>query len=143
MTTSSVHEYQLTIIEVHLDTFGHINNATYLQLFEEARWALITERGCGLEHIRNGRLGPVILEANVKFRREVHNREQVVIRTDLVDYDGKIGHLRQRLYRRGEPEELACEALFTIAVWDIDARKIVAPDARWSYAFRITDTPPS
>lgn len=142
MTTNLVHEYSLLIVEAHLDTFGHVNNATYLQLFEQARWDLITARGCGIDEIRSGRLGPVILEANVKFRREVHNRQQVVIRSEMIDYRGKIGRLRQRLYKRGEPEELACEAVFTIAVWDIDARKIVAPNRQWAYAYLLSDEPP-
>src|SRR5690606_13293796 len=61
-----MHEYPLLIVESHLDTFGHINHATYLQIFEEARWDLITARGYGLEKIRESRLGPVILEANVR-----------------------------------------------------------------------------
>ena len=40
--------YYLIIRESHLDTFGHLNNATYLQLFEEARWDYITNRGFGV-----------------------------------------------------------------------------------------------
>ena len=33
-----VFTYPLLIKETYLDTFGHVNNATYLTLFEEARW---------------------------------------------------------------------------------------------------------
>lgn len=137
-----MHEYPLLIVESHLDTFGHINNATYLQIFEEARWDLITARGYGLEKIRESRLGPVILEANVRFRREVHNRQEVVIRTELIEYAKKIGTLRQGLYKVGDDEEPACEAHFKIALWDIDARKIVPPTPEWAYAVLQTNTPP-
>ncbi len=45
------HEYQLLIHEGHLDSFGHVNNATYLNLFEEARWDWITARGYGLKEM--------------------------------------------------------------------------------------------
>ena len=31
--------YKVKIRESHLDTLGHVNNAVYLVLFEEARWA--------------------------------------------------------------------------------------------------------
>lgn len=128
------HEYELFIQESHLDTFGHVNNATYLQIFEEARWDLIDGRGYGIEKIRQTRLGPVILEAHVKFRREIQNRTRVVVRSELVSYTGKIGKLRQRVYKRGDKEEMACDAVFTIALWDIDARKLVAPTPEWAHA---------
>jgi len=36
MLSSTVHEYEILIKEHHLDSFGHVNNAVYLELFEEA-----------------------------------------------------------------------------------------------------------
>jgi thioesterase-3 len=139
---SRVHEHRLLIIESHLDTFGHVNNATYLTIFEEARWDLITGRGYGIDKIKSSRLGPVILDATVKFRREVTCRQEVVVRSEMVEYGSKIGKIRQRLYKCGQPEELACEAVFTLALWDIDARKIVSPTPEWSYAVMLTDDLP-
>ena len=47
----NVFTYPVTIKEVYLDTFGHMNNAMYLTLFEEARWEFITQRGFGLKTI--------------------------------------------------------------------------------------------
>lgn len=126
------HEYRVLIVESHLDTFGHVNNATYLQLFEEARWDLITARGYGLDTIQSTRLGPVILEAHVKFRREVKNRETITIVTQLESYQGKIGTLRQRVKK--EDGTLACDAVFTCALWDIDARKMVDATPAWAHA---------
>ena len=34
---NTIYEYDKTILEQHLDTFGHVNNAVYLSLYEEAR----------------------------------------------------------------------------------------------------------
>src|SRR6476620_10426697 len=90
-SAAPVHEYRVFIVESHLDTFGHVNNATYLQLFEEARWDLITSRNFGLEKVRETQTGPVILEAHVKFQRELHNRATVTIVSELLSYKGKIG----------------------------------------------------
>ena len=36
--------HQVKIKEAHLDTLGHVNNAVYLVLFEEARWAYLEEK---------------------------------------------------------------------------------------------------
>ena len=58
----AIHLYDLVIHERHLDTFGHVNNATYLDLLEEARWDLITRNGFGLDEIKRLQLGPTILE---------------------------------------------------------------------------------
>lgn len=132
------HEYELLIQESHLDTFGHVNNAKYLQIFEEARWDLITGRGYGIERIHASRLGPVILEAHVKFRRELTNRTPVVVRSELESYEGLIGHLRQRVFKRGETEQMACDAVFRIALWDIDARKLVQPTPEWAHAVMLS-----
>ena len=60
-------KYEITIKEHHLDFYGHVNNATYLQLYEEARWQFITDNGYGFEKIKSSGLGPVILEIKIRF----------------------------------------------------------------------------
>ena len=52
-----IFRYPLTILEKHLDSFGHVNNATYLHLYEEARWDFITKRGFGLARVLAGLVG--------------------------------------------------------------------------------------
>jgi Acyl-ACP thioesterase len=47
----TVHEYDLLIRGHHLDTFGHVNNAKYLQILEEARWDVITRNGYSLDEV--------------------------------------------------------------------------------------------
>ena len=49
---NKIFEYPLTIKEFHLDTFGHVNNATYLQIYEEARWEFINQNGYATELAR-------------------------------------------------------------------------------------------
>ena len=78
---SPIHEYEVLIIERHLDTFGHVNNATYLDLFEAARWDWITGNGFGLERIRELGQGPTVLEVVLRFKREIKNRQRITIRT--------------------------------------------------------------
>ena len=45
MSTNSIFHYEFTVVETHLDFMGHMNNATYLQVFEEARWEIVVHRG--------------------------------------------------------------------------------------------------
>jgi thioesterase-3 len=134
-----VHEKKILISESHLDSYGHLNNARYHELFEQARWDLITERGFGMETINRTQTGPVILEVNVKFLRELGPREPVAIRSELVSYEGKIGKIRQQMLKAGG--EVACDAVYTFALLDFGRRKLIEPTPAWAYAVGLTDTP--
>ena len=123
------HEYPVMIREAHLDVFGHVNNAKYLELFEEARWDWITRGGFGLKEIRERGIGPVVLEAKLRFQREATNRERMTIKSRTLAYDGKIGSVEQVMVR--EDGKAACTALFTIALFDLKARKLIAPTPDW------------
>ena len=124
-----VHEYPVQILEHHLDGFGHVNNATYLELFEEARWDLITRGGFGLEQVRERQIGPVVLAVELRFNREATNRERLTIRTRTIEYKGKIGKLEQILTR---PDGLAsCTATFTFGLFDLKTRRLLRPTPEW------------
>jgi len=56
--TGEKHTYEVIILERHLDTFRHVNNAVYLELFEEARWDFISRRGYDMQVIDDLKLGP-------------------------------------------------------------------------------------
>lgn len=96
-----IFSYPLIIKETYLDTFGHVNNATYLTLFEEARWDLITKNGYGLKKIQESGLGPTILEIKIVFYKELLLREQIIITTQMVSYEKKIGKILQQMIRGG------------------------------------------
>jgi acyl-CoA thioester hydrolase len=133
----SIHSYELTIHEAHLDTFGHVNNATYLQLFEEARWQLITGNGYGLDEIKRRQAGPTILEINLRFAREVRNRERVTINSWTESYTGKVHRFQQKMLN--ERQELCCEAAFVIGLFDLQARKLVLPTPEWLRGVGLAD----
>lgn len=132
MKPETVAEYPYLIKEKELDSFGHVNNAAYLVLFEEARWETITARGYGLKKVHELKIGPVILELNLKFKREVANREKVVIKTGVLKHAGKISTLRQvMLNSKGEE---ACVAEFVIGLFDLNARKLIDYTPEWNAA---------
>ena len=120
--------YSLIIRESHLDTFGHVNNATYLSILEEARWELITQNGYGLSYIRETGLGPTILEINIKFIKELRLREEIIIESRMISYEGKIGKIVQKMLRNGEE---CCIAEFTVGLFSVKERKLVLPTPEW------------
>jgi len=131
----SVHEYPVLIREHHLDTFGHVNNARYLDLFEEARWDLVTRNGYGLEEVMRRRVGPTILEVTLKFQRELRNRQAIVIRSWTDSYVGKVARFTQQMV--DEQGRVCCEATFACGLFDLNARKLIPPTADWLRAVGI------
>ena len=124
-----LHEYPLLILERHLDTFGHVNNATYLELFEEARWDWIHQNGYGLDQVRSSGLGPTILEVHLRFKRELRNRERIIIQSVVDSYEGKIGKMTQSMVNASG--DLFCEAKMVFGLFDLTARRLVLPTPEW------------
>ncbi len=124
-----MHTYEMLVLEHHLDTLGHMNNAVYLEILEEARWDFITRGGFGLRKIQETKTGPVILEVNLRFQKEINLRDKIRIETEVLKYEGKIGQLRQRIIK--ENNDQAAEAIFAIGFFDLDTRKLIPPSPEW------------
>ena len=141
MAASEVFSYETLIREHHLDSFGHVNNATYLELLEEARWELITRRGFGLREIQQKGVGPVILEIQMRFKKELHLRDSIRITTVLEKYTGKIAELVHAIYRPGKSgEELCFTATLMVGLFDLRKRSLILPTPEWKHAIGLTES---
>lgn len=123
--------YPIRIKEGHLDTFGHVNNAVYLALLEEARWDLLNKGDFGIKKIQETGIGPTILEIKIRFLKELHLHDNIVIETEMVSYRKKIGVLVHRIFRN---EQLCCEAEYILALFSLKERKLINPTPEWLQA---------
>lgn len=127
---------EVMINESHLDSFGHVNNAVYLELYEHARWEFITENGYGLDHILKSKKGPVVLDLQVKFKREIKNREKIIIESETKQIvNSKIMVLEQRMIN--SEGRVASEATFTVGFFDLKDRKLIEAPPEWLKAVGI------
>ncbi len=139
-THHTTFEYEVIIRELHLDSFGHVNNAVYVQLYEEARWDFITKNGFGLDVIQREQKGPVLLDLQVRFKREIKNREKILITSQAKEMiSSKIMILEQKILNASG--KVASEALFTIGFFDMRERKLIEAGPEWLNAVGIK--PPS
>lgn len=129
---SLLHKYPVLILEAHVDSLGHVNNATYLSLFEEARWDLITKNGYGFNTVQSLQQGPVILELSMKFLQELRLREKITIITEMISYENKVGRLRQTMKK--ESGQDACVAEMVFGLLDMRTRKLIEPTEAWRRA---------
>ncbi len=132
MTKHFEFHYTFTVLETHLDTFGHMNHATYLQIFEQARWEFITERGYGLDQIIKSQIGPTILEAQIRYKRELRLREKVNIHSICPEYKGKIGKVYQKMIKENGEEAANLEV--TVGLFDMKSRRLIPATKEWLYA---------
>lgn len=130
-------QFKFVVKEHHVDSYGHINNATYLEIYEEARWEIITPKGYGFNDIHKLKQGPVILEVNLKFFKEIRLRETIVIHTKVLNYKGKVGQMLQQMVK--EDGTVASEAVFTIGLFDLATRKLIEATPAWRKALSLDE----
>jgi len=124
--------YEVLIRESHLDSFGHMNNAAYLVLFEEARWEFITRNGYGLKKVQELQQGPIVLELNLKFRKEITLREKIKITVELLETKKKISRFRQAMIK--EDGTVATELELIFGLFDLRTRRLIEPTPEWKKA---------
>jgi YbgC/YbaW family acyl-CoA thioester hydrolase len=124
-----VDTYKTVITLHHLDFMGHVNNATYLQLMEEARWHFYNSYGYTKEMVTKEKKGPIILEIHVKYRKEILLNEIVTIKTFCLEYSGILGKMFQTIYK--ENGKKSCQAELVFGMFDLQKRRLINPRGFW------------
>ena len=129
--SNPIYEYEITILEQHLDTFGHVNNAVYLTLYEEARWDFITKNGLGLKEILTSQVGPVLLDLNLTFKSELGNRETIkIVSQARPEMRNKyVMVLDQKILK--ENGKVASTMTLSVGLMDLKERKLIPPTKPW------------
>lgn len=137
--SNPIYEYELTILEQHLDTFGHVNNAVYLTLYEEARWDFITKNGLGLKQILESKVGPVLLDLNLTFKSELNNREKIkIVSQARPEMRNKyVMVLDQKILK--ESGKVASTLTLSVGMMDLNERKLISPSAEWLLALGLEE----
>ncbi len=111
----------LTEIKVrgyHADFYGHVNNARYLEFFEEDRWAYL-ESKIDLKKWAAEGLVFLVVNINVNYRKAVVVGETLVVTTKLEEIRNKSAVLKQEMFFKGT-DIIAADALITFVIGDRD-----------------------
>ncbi len=109
----------LTEIKVrgyHSDFYGHVNNARYLEFFEEDRWAYL-ESKIDLRKWAAEGLVFLVVNINVNYRKAVVVGETLVVTTKLEEIRNKSAVLKQEIFFKGT-DIIAADALITFVIGD-------------------------
>ena len=100
----------------HADFYGHVNNARYLEFFEEDRWACL-ESAIDLTKLAARGFVFLVVNINVNYRKAVGVGEVLLVTTALEKIGNKSGVLKQEIVLK-ESKEVAADALVTFVISD-------------------------
>jgi thioesterase-3 len=107
----------LTRIKVrgyHLDLYGHVNNARYLEFLEEARWSFV-ENEIDLDEWRKLGFAFTVVKITINYRRAAALGDVLEIQTRLEKLGARSGVVRQEIVLAGSGERVAdAEIVFVI-----------------------------
>jgi acyl-CoA thioester hydrolase len=82
MTSNEPHHISITVRGYELDSYGHVNNAVYLQYLEQARWVFMKDRNL-LERIEDEELFLVVTETHIRYMREANLFDELIVETTM------------------------------------------------------------
>lgn len=115
------HAIEIKVRGYHLDVFGHVNNARYLEFLEEARWSIIEERIQLDSLFGKGHLF-VVVNINISYRRPALLNHVIQIETSLKNLKTHSGILRQLVKLKGRDTVIA-DAEVTFVILDSKTQK--------------------
>lgn len=75
-----VFEHKFQVRGNELDSFGHVNNAVYINYLEQARWEIIRDLG-ELENLRKAKMFLIVVETNIKYIYELGLFDKATVKT--------------------------------------------------------------
>lgn len=87
------------------DAYGHVNNARWVELLEEARWRWMDE-DIDLDSWTEKQQGLVVLNLEVSYRRPAFPNEVLEFHCWFVKLGGRAGVCRQAVFRKATGEKL-------------------------------------
>jgi len=120
------HRTTIKVRGYHLDLYGHVNNARYLEFLEEARWGLL-EEGRGLDFWHEQGLGFVVATLTINYRRPASLGTVLEIRSQMARMGGKSAIIHQEVVDSGTGKLIA-DADVTFVVFSRETGRPVALD---------------
>jgi thioesterase-3 len=116
-----VHAIEIKVRGYHLDIFGHVNNARYLEFLEEARWSIIEER-IQLDSLFGKGYLFVVVNININYRRPAFLNQIIRIETLLKSMKTHSGILNQ-VVKLKDNDTVVADAEVTFVILDSKTQK--------------------
>jgi thioesterase-3 len=118
-----MHRITIKVRGYHLDVFGHVNNARYLEFLEEARWAFI-EQEMPISRFEQKGFAFVVVNININYRQPALLDQILEIQTEMVKLGGKSAKIHQEIVLTGTGQRIA-DADITFVAIDIKTNQVL------------------
>lgn len=75
-------KYNFQVRGYELDSFGHVNNAVFLNYLEQARWEIVKELGI-LELFKETKSFLIVVETYIKYINELTMFDEAIVETKM------------------------------------------------------------
>ncbi|WEV27391.1 acyl-CoA thioesterase [Streptomyces sp. 71268] len=114
----------ITVRGYETDSQGHLNMSVYIQYAEHARWGLFQAAGLTQAALLKAGVGPVNLETNIKYLRELRAGDEVEVSCAVVWGERKTFGIEQTITKRDGA--VAAELRSVVGMLDLAERRMVA-----------------
>ena len=124
---SPVPSVELLVYPDDCDSFGHVNQATFLRLFEQARWQVVSE-GPGLDIFTRSDAWPAVRKTTIDYHASAFAGDRLrfdTVRTNL----GHTSFSMHQTAKREADSTLVAEAEFVFVCVKRDGTPTPVPEA--------------
>jgi 3-oxoadipate enol-lactonase len=118
-------EIDLVVYPDECDAFGHLNQASFLSLFERARWEMLL-RGPGMDVFTRGGAWPALRKTVIDYRAAAFPGDVLRFQQALTHH-GRTSFTMRQTARRVRDDALIASAEFVFVCIDRDGRPVPVP----------------
>ena len=89
-----------TVMSYELDSFGHVNNAAFLNYLEKARCDYMTSKGLRFTDFEKWKRFPVVTKATLVFKYPAYADDKLLIRGWISEYSAATFTMRYEIFNR-------------------------------------------
>jgi 3-oxoadipate enol-lactonase len=119
-------DIDLVVYPDECDAFGHLNQASFLSLFERARWEML-QRGPGMDVFTRAGAWPALRRTVIDYRAAAFPGD-VLRFQQVLTHHGRTSFTMRQTARRVRDEALIASAEFVFVCIDREGRPIPVPD---------------
>jgi acyl-CoA thioester hydrolase len=128
MTDATPFAIQLYARWPDMDFNQHMRNAAYLGASEDCRLKFLADRGFGAEELRRRRIGPVVVEDRLVYKKEIGLLEPFRVELMLLGLARDMKRMKVRNTFHRERDGALAATVESVVLWlDLEARRPIAP----------------
>ena len=121
----TIPDIDLTVYPDECDAFGHLNQASFLSLFERARWEMLA-RGPGMDVFTRAGAWPAVRKTTIDYHAAAFPGD-VLRFTQALVHLGRTSFTMRQTARRVKDDSLIATAEFVFVCIDRDGKPVVVP----------------